>query len=66
LNSMDKPRLLTSKKIVIRHYNDICHTDVLKLLRSMRQKKYGMLEAACDVEQIDKDRYNVRMEYISK
>lgn len=60
------PRLLKPKKVVIQLYSGINHAAVLKLLRARKQKKYGFLEIAYDVEEIGRDKYNVRMEYIVK
>jgi hypothetical protein len=63
---MSSPRLLSPKKITVRTYSGVNHASVLKLLRARKNKKYGFLEVAYDVEELSKDCYNVRMEYTVK
>lgn len=63
---MSEPILLKPKKIFIRSYYGVSHASMLKLIRTWKQKKFGLLEAAYDVEEIGKDKYNVRMEYTVK
>lgn len=60
-------QLLTPPKIVIRNVENLSHKELLTLLKSGKRKnKYGLVEIAFDVDQIDGDRYNVRIEYIAK
>jgi hypothetical protein len=39
---------------------------MVKLLRARKSKKYGFLEVAYEVEELGKDKWNVRIEYIAK
>lgn len=59
-------RLLRPKRIVTKQYSDISHADMLRVIRSMRQSKYGYLEVACDVVELSDNVYNLRMEYIAR
>lgn len=61
-----EPKLLKPKKVVVHMYRGISHANMLKLIRGRKQRKYGFLEVAYDVEELAKDIYNVRMEYITK
>lgn len=52
-------------KVFVRLYKNISYNEMLKVIRARRSsKKYGFLEAAYDVEQLNDKFYNVRMEYI--
>jgi len=61
-----EPRLLKRPKIVIRNFYCISHAQMVKLLRARKLKKYGFLEVAYEVEELGKDKWNVRIEYIAK
>jgi len=61
-----EPRLLKRPKIVIRNFYYISHAQMVKLLRARKSKKYGFLEVAYEVEELGKDKWNVRIEYIAK
>jgi hypothetical protein len=63
---MSSPRLLSPKKITVRTYSGINHTNLLKLLRARKHKKYGFLEVAYEVDEVGNGLYNARMEYIVK
>lgn len=63
---MSSPRLLSPKKITVRTFSGINHTDLLKLLRARKSKKYGILEVAYEVDEVGNGLYNARMEYIVK
>lgn len=56
---------LLNPKVIVRIFNNISHTDVKRLLRARKQKKFAFKDVAYDVEEIGKDQYNVRMEYIA-
>lgn len=57
------PQLLTPR-VGVKLFNEIKFAEVKKLLAKRRQKKYGFKETAVVVEQVAKDKYNVRFEYI--
>ncbi len=59
------PAKLLNPKVIVRIFNDITHVDMKKLLRARTQKKFAFKDVAYDVEEVGKDRYNVRMEYIT-
>lgn len=62
---MSTPRLLSPKKIKIRTYVGLNRTEMLKLIRAHKSKKYGFMEVAYDVEDCGQS-YNVHMEYTTK
>ena len=58
--------LLKQPKVVVRTFSDITESQMVKLLKARKQKKYGFLDVAYDVVEIDNGKFNVRMEYIAK
>lgn len=56
---------LLKPKVVVRVFENISHTDMKRLLRARKQKKFAFKDVAYDVEELGKDRYNVHMEYIA-
>lgn len=67
---MASPTLLKPKKVFVRLYKEVSHSDMMKLVRAGKRKMYGFLEVAYEVEEIgtksSQPCYNVRMEYTLK
>lgn len=55
---------LLSTRIGRKFFEDISHTEMLKVVRAAKYKKYNFLKFAAEVEEIKNDRYNVYIEYI--
>ncbi len=58
------PAKLLNPKVIVRIFEDVSHSDMKRLLRARKQKKFGFKDVAYEVEEVSKDRYHVRMEYI--
>lgn len=60
------PAKLLNPKVIIREYIGINKTEMLRLLRESKKKKYGFKDVAFEVDEVSSNMlYNVRMEYIA-
>ena len=54
------PRMI---KVWVREYKNVSYTDMHKLIKASRQRKYGFKDAAYEVVEVSSGRYDVRLEF---
>ena len=62
---MQIPRLLQPKKVMHQTYSEITNDQMMKLLRAQKIKKYGFLQVAYEVDEVQPGKFDVHMEYIT-
>lgn len=55
---------LLNPKVIVRQFKELTWTETKRLIATRKSKKYGFKDVAYEVEEVSKDRYHVRMEYI--
>jgi hypothetical protein len=59
------PRLLQPKKVYHQTYTEINQAQMMKLVRAQKLKKYGFLQVAYEVDEVQPGKFDVHMEYIT-
>ncbi len=62
---MQIPRLLQPKKVCHQTYSEINQAQMMKLVRAQKIKKYGFLQVAYEVDEVQPGKFDVHMEYIT-